>query len=693
MSDVMRYEIDGEIAVITIHSPPVNALSHAVRSGIAEGLDRAVTDAAVKAVALLCDGRTFFAGADISEFGKPPQSPNLREVHEQMEACPKPLVAGVFGTTLGGGLETALACHYRVAVPNARVGLPEVKLGILPGAGGTQRLPRLIGAERAIDLICTGDMLGATEAFELGVVDSLATGDLREDTIAFARKLLSANAELVKVRDRSDKIADTDPAIFDQARAFWAKKKRGFLAPQNCIGAVEASTKLPFDEGMARERELFEELMASDQSAAQRHFFFAERAANKIPDVPADTATREIATAAVLGAGTMGGGIAMNFLNAGIPVTIVEREQEALDRGIAIIRRNYENTAKKGRISEADVETRMGLLTGTLSLDDVASADIVIEAVFENMAVKKEIFTDLDRICKAGAILATNTSTLDIDEIAAVTGRPEDVIGLHFFSPANVMRLLEEVRGAKTAPDVIATCMKLAKRIGKVPVLVGVCHGFVGNRMLHAYFDQAFALLYEGCQPADVDGALYDFGMAMGPFAMSDLAGLDVSWRIRQEKGETNAIADRICELGRFGQKTGGGYYDYLEGSRTPVPNAEVTAIIEEEGRRLHNQRREIDRDEIVERTMLALVNEGAKILDEGIALRASDIDVVYVYGYAFPVYRGGPMFWADQMGLSTVLEKIKGFHAAGYGDVWEPAPLIERLVAEGKSFKDYDAA
>ncbi len=692
MSDVMTYEIDGEIAVITINSPPVNTLSHPVRLGLSDGIARAVADEAVKAVVLLCDGRTFFAGAEISEFGKPPKFPVLREVHVDMEGCPKPLVAGMFGTTLGGGFETALACHYRVAKPGSRVGLPEVKLGILPGAGGTQRLPRLIGVERSIELICTGDMVDAEEALELGVIDAFSTGDLREDTIAFTRNLLAGNAELVKVRDRSDKITDIDPAIFDKARAYWAKKKRGFMAHQNCIAAVQASVDLPFDEGMKRERELFQELHDSAQSYAQRHFFFAERAANKIPDVPADTPVRDITTAAVLGAGTMGGGIAMNFLNAGIPVKIVEREQDVLDRGISIIRRNYENTAKKGRISSADVEMRMGLLTGTVSLDDVADVDIVIEAVFENMEIKKEIFTRLDAICKPGAILATNTSTLDIDEIAAVTARPEDVIGLHFFSPANVMRLLEEVRGEKTAPDVIATCMKLAKRIGKVPVLVGVCHGFVGNRMLHAYFNQAFALLYEGCQPADVDGALFDFGMAMGPFAMSDLAGLDVSWRIRQEKGETNAIADRICEMGRYGQKTAGGYYDYAEGSRTPVPNAEVAAIIEEEGRRLHNQRREIPTDEIVERTMLALVNEGAKILEEGIALRASDIDVVYVYGYAFPVFRGGPMYWADQMGLATVLEKIRTFHAAGYGDVWEPAPLIERLVAEDKSFKELDA-
>ena len=693
MSEVVHYDTDGEVAVITVDYPPVNALGQAVRAGIVAGIERAVADDTIKGIALICAGRTFIAGADITEFGKPPKDPGLREVNEVQEACPKPLVAGIHGTALGGGLETALACHYRVAVPTARVGLPEVKLGLLPGAGGTQRLPRLVGVEKAIDMVCSGDMVKAADAESMGIVDKVVeTDDLRGATVAYVREVLSGNAELVKVRDRNDKVTRVDPAIFDKARAVWARKKRGFLAPQHNIAAVEAATQGDFEHGMTRERELFTELMASDQSAAQRHFFFAERQANKIADVPADTPKRAINTAAILGAGTMGGGIAMNFANAGIPVTIVEREQEALDRGLGIIRRNYENTARKGRISADDVETRMGLLTGSLSLDAVAEADIVIEAVFENMDVKKEVFAELDAICKPGAILATNTSTLDVDEIAAVTKRPEDVIGLHFFSPANVMRLLEEVRGKATAKDVIATCMGLAKRIGKVPVLVGVCHGFVGNRMLHAYFDQAFRMLYEGCQPQDIDGALYDFGMAMGPFAMSDLAGLDVSWRIRQETGEKNPIADRLCEMGRFGQKTGAGFYRYEEGSRTPIPDDVTKAIVEEEGVRLHNQRREIGADEIVERTMLALVNEGAKILEEGMAMRASDIDVVYVYGYGYPVYRGGPMFWADLMGLDTALEKIKAFQAAGYGDkTWEPAPLIERLVAEGKSFRDYD--
>ena len=692
MNDVVRYETDGEIAVLTVNSPPVNALSHAVRLGISDGIVKANADDTVRAIALLCDRRTFIAGADITEFGKPPRAPSLRDQNEVQENSAKPMVAGIHGTALGGGLETALACHYRVAVPSARVGLPEVKLGICPGAGGTQRLPRLVGIEKAIDMICSGDPIPAAKAAELGVIDRIVDGDLREGTLAFTRELLTTNAPLVKVRDRND-LLKADPEIFANARKTWAKKKRGFEAPQRCIDAVEAAATKSFDEGMRIEREIIEELMASAQSRAQRHFFFAERQANKIPDVPKDTPLRDIDKAAILGAGTMGGGIAMNFANAGIPTIIVEQSQEALDRGLGIIRKNYENSAKRGRITAEQVEQRMACLSGSLDFDTaVSDADIVIEAVFENMALKKEIFGKLDAACKPGCILATNTSTLDVDEIAACTSRPQDVIGLHFFSPANVMRLLEEVRGKATAKDVIATCMSLAKRIGKVPVMVGVCHGFVGNRMLHAYFNQAFALLYEGCQPQDVDGALYAHGLAMGPFAMSDLAGLDVSWRIRQETGEKSPIADRICEMGRFGQKTGGGYYDYKEGSRAPVPNDEVAQIVEEEGIRKHNQRRTIDREEIVDRCMLALVNEGARILEEGIAMRASDIDVIYVYGYGYPVYRGGPMCWADEIGLPRVLEKIRAFHAAGYGDnVWAPAPLIERLVAEGKSFRDYD--
>ena len=689
---VVTYQISENIGVIRIDNPPVNALSHELRAAIQDAVIAAQGDES-KALLLICEGRTFIAGADITEFGKPPKDPWLPEMLDTIEQSQKIVVAAIHGTALGGGLETALACHYRLAAPGARLGLPEVKLGILPGAGGTQRLPRLVGVERAIEMICTGEPISARQAHQMGVVDAVAEGDLREATIDYADHVVAEGRPLARVRDRDRLIAEAArrPEVFQAARNYYAKTRHNLMAPQHCISAIQAATEMDFEGGMRRERELFDELLHSDQSRAQRHFFFAERRAGKIPDVPRDTPRREIATAAIIGAGTMGGGIAMSFANAGLPTVIVETSQEALDRGMATIRRNYENSARKGRISETDVETRLGLLTPSLDLADMAGADIVIEAVFESMEIKKELFAKLDAIARPGAILATNTSTLDVNEIAAATARPEDVIGLHFFSPAHVMRLLEVVRGEATAKEVIATCMGLAKRIGKVPVLAGVCHGFIGNRMLHAYFNQAFALLYEGCQPRDVDKAIHDFGFAMGPFAMADLAGLDVSWRIRQETGQTQPIADRLCELGRFGQKTGAGYYRYAERSRTPVPDAEVTAIVEEEGLKLHGSRREIGAEEIVNRCMLALVNEGARILEEGIALRASDIDVTYVHGYSFPVYRGGPMFWADTIGLDRALEAIGGFHAAGHGDVWQPAPLIERLVAEGRGFADLD--
>lgn len=695
MSKIVHLVREDDIAVISVDNPPVNALGIAVRTGLMECLQEAIADPQVAAIVLICEGRTFFAGADIAEFGKPPVSPTLREVHAVIEESPKPIVAGIHGTALGGGLETALACHYRVAVPSASVGLPEVKLGILPGAGGTQRLPRLIGVERAIDIICNGEPIGAAQAREMGIIDEIVEeGTLRDSTIDFAGEVVDRNKPLVRVRDRDGLVVEAArrPELFHGARKAYAKKKRGFLAPLHCISAIQAATEMDFDGGMRRERELFNELLNSDQSKALRHVFFAERQANKIPDIPRDTPRREISRAAVIGAGTMGGGIAMALANAGIPVTLIETGQEALDRGLAVIRRNYEGSVKRGRISAAEAEARLALLKPSLSMADISDADLIIEAVFENMAVKTRLFKEIDIHARPGAILATNTSTLDVDRIAKATARPASVIGLHFFSPANVMKLLEVVRGAQTGKDVVATCMDLARRIGKVPVLAGVCHGFIGNRMLHAYFDQAFALLYEGCQPQQVDKAMYDFGFAMGPFAMSDLAGLDVSWRVRQETGQTQPIADRLCELGRFGQKTGAGYYSYGPDGRTPYPDAEVAAIVKEEGLKRHGSRREIGPEEIVERCMLALVNEGAKILDEGIALRASDIDVVYVYGYSFPAYRGGPMFWADRMGLAAALEKIRGYHAAGQ-DVFAPAPLIERLAAEGLGFADHDRA
>ena len=690
MSEVVRYETEGDVAVITVENPPVNALSQAVRAGIKDGIERAKADDAVRAIALVCAGRTFIAGADITEFGKPPLEPGLREVNVVQETARKPLVAGIHGTALGGGLETALACHYRVATPSARVGLPEVKLGILPGAGGTQRLPRLVGIEKAIEMICSGDMVPAPEAHALGIIDRIVEGDLREATVRVARELADNGEALVPVSERNEKVRGVDPSAFDRARAEWAKKKRGFMAPQNCIAAIQAAAELPFDEGMKRERELFEELLHSDQSKAQRHFFFAERQANKVPDVPKDTAVRPIRNAAVLGAGTMGGGIAMNFANAGIPVTVVEQAREALDRGLATIRRNYEGSAKRGRFTMDEVEKRMGLIRPSLTIEDVADADIVIEAVFENMAVKKEVFGKLDRLAKPGAILATNTSTLDVNEIAASTSRPEDVIGLHFFSPANVMRLLEEVRGERTAKDVIATCMDLAKRIGKVPVLVGVCHGFVGNRMLHAYFDQAFALLYEGAQPEQVDRALYDFGMAMGPFAMSDLAGLDVSWRIRQETGRRTHRRPPVRD-GPLRPEDRRRLLSLQEGSRTPVPDPDVAKIIEEEGRKSHNQRRDPRRRDrgphhagagqrgredprgghraarLRHRRRLCL-----RLRFSGLSRRA---DVL-----------GGVAGPAAPFSRRSAASTQPGMARSG-----QPAPLIERLAAEGKGFSDHD--
>src|SRR3989454_714486 len=589
----------GRIAVLTINNPPINALSQHVRQGLRAGLTGAIADATVGAIVITCAGRTFIAGADITEFGKPPREPGLHEVLDLIEGSPKPVVAAVHGTALGGGLEVALACHYRVGVRTARFGLPEVRLGLLPGAGGTQRLPRVVGVEKALQMIVSGDPIGADEARNQGLIDAIVDGDLTAAGVAFA-----------------------------------------------------------------------------------------EREAAKIPDVPPDTPAKEIKTAAVVGAGTMGGGIAMTFANVGIPVTVVEISREPLERGLAVVRKNYEATASKGRLTVADVDKRMGLIRGTTDFGAIADADIVIEAVFEEMAVKKDVFAKLDKICKANAVLATNTSTLDVNEIAGATARPESVIGMHFFSPANVMKLLEVVRGAKTSKPVIATAMSVGRRIGKVPVLVGVCHGFVGNRMLHQRGKQAERLILEGALPQQVDKVLYDFGFPMGPFAMGDLAGLDVGWRIRKARGERALIADRLCELGRFGQKTGAGYYRYEGGDRTPIPDPDVEKIILEVSREQSVQRRPISDQEILERLLYPMVNEGAKILEEKLAIRASDIDVIWVYGYGWPVYRGGPMFWADQVGLKTLKTRMLEFERQ-YGAVWQPAPLLVRLADAGKGFLD----
>ncbi len=685
INEVVDLAVEGQVAVVTVNSPPVNALSANVRTGIADAVQKAGADTAVKAIVIHCSGRTFIAGADITEFGKPPKGVPLGEVNAILESSPKPVVAAIHGTALGGGLELALSCHYRVAVPSAKLGLPEVKLGLVPGAGGTQRLPRLVGVERALEVIAFGEPLKASEAASHGLVDAV-TGEqsLRADAIVFANQLVAEDAPLKKVRDRSEKLG-ADRQVFAAFRKANARKFRGFEAPEACIQCVEAAVNMPFDEGLVFERDTIMRLMPGVQSRAQRYAFFAERQANKIPDVPDTTPTRKIAKVGLIGAGTMGGGIAMNFINAGIPVTIVETKQEALDRGLGVIRKNYENTAKRGRLTMADVETRMNRFTPTLDLSALADCDLIIEAVFENMEIKKEVFAKLDGIARKGAILATNTSYLNVDEIASVTKRPEDVIGMHFFSPANVMRLLEVVRGEKTAKDVIATAMGLAKTIGKVAVLVGVCHGFVGNRMLAQRQREANKLILEGAMPWDVDRVLYDFGLPMGPFAMSDLAGLDIGWSRETSKGETPR--ELLCEMDRRGQKTGAGFYDYDE-NRVAKPSAVTEKIILDLAAKKGINRRTISDEEILQRCIYPMINEGAKILEEGKAIRASDIDVVWINGYGWPIYRGGPMFYGDTVGLPEVLKVMQEFEGR-HGADFKPSALLEKLAAEGKGFKD----
>jgi 3-hydroxyacyl-CoA dehydrogenase len=679
----------GRVAVLTVNNPPVNALSQHVRQGLHDGITQAVADGGVQAIVIVCAGRTFIAGADITEFGKPPVAPGLHAVLDLIEGSPKPVVAAVHGTALGGGLEVTLACHYRVGAKDARFGLPEVKLGLLPGAGGTQRLPRVVGVEKALAMMVSGDPIRADEALKAGLIDEIVDGDLTAAGVAFAEKLLAEKRPLKKIRDLDDKLAAVrgKPEVFASFRKSVARQTRGFRAPENIIKAVEAAVSLPFAEGLKRERELFAELMASPESKAQRYFFFAEREAAKIPDVPGDTPMKDVKKAAVIGAGTMGGGIAMNFANVGIPVTVVEMNQENLDRGLGIVRKNYEATASRGRLTAADVEKRMGLIQGTTDWNAIRDADIVIEAVFEEMPIKKEVFAKLDGLAKPDAVLATNTSTLDVDEIASATRRPESVIGTHFFSPANVMRLLENVRGKKSSTSTVATVMALGRRINKVPVLVGVCYGFVGNRMLHQRGQQAEKLILEGALPHQVDKVLTDFGFPMGPFAMGDLAGLDVGWRIRKGRGTKSPVADRICELGRFGQKTGAGYFRYEKGDRTPIPDPDVEKIIVEVATEQGITRRHITDEEILQRLLYPMVNEGAKILDEKIAIRASDIDVIWVYGYGWPVYRGGPMFWADQIGLRALRDRMLEFQKASGDAFWTPAPLLTRLADEGKGF------
>jgi 3-hydroxyacyl-CoA dehydrogenase len=680
---------EGSVAVITVDNPPVNALKHDMRVGLIDAFNEVRDDAAVEAVVLTAAGRTFIAGADITEFDKPPRAPTTGDVIEAIEAMPKPVVAALHGTPLGGGLEVALGCHFRIAAPGTKLGLPEIKLGLIPGAGGTQRLPRLIGMPKAMDMILSGNPIPAEQALEAGLIDEIVNGDLAAAGVAFARRAVAEKRPLARAREREDRIATlrTNPRQFDELAAAHLKRGRGLKAPKAAIDALRWTLDLPVDEALKRERETFIELRNGEQAKAQRHIFFAEREAAKIFDLPKDVRGRDIAGAAVIGAGTMGGGIAMNFANAGIPVTIIETTEEALQRGLGIIEKNYRASAARGGMSAESVDKRLALIHGTTDINAVAEADLIIEAVFEDIEVKRDVFGKLDRLAKPDAVLATNTSYLDVNAIADMTGRPASVVGMHFFSPANVMKLLEVVRGAKTSPASLATAMSVGRKIGKVPVVVGVCHGFVGNRMLRVRSVEAERLLLEGALPQDVDGALTEFGFPMGPFAMGDLAGLDISWRMRKAQGARAEIADRLCEQGRYGQKTGKGFYIYQQGSRTPVPDPEVEQLIVATSQRLGIARRSLDRKEITERLIFPMINEGARILEEGIAQRASDIDVIWVYGYGFPVWRGGPMFYADSTGLPYVRDRLAEFARQTGDPKHEPAPLLARLAASGDRF------
>lgn len=686
INEVTSLDIESNIALLTLNSPPVNALSLKVRQGLVSGLKDAISNNSVEAIVLICEGRTFIAGADITEFGGSDslgtEGNSLNDVMHLMENSPKPVVAAIHGTALGGGLETALACHYRVAVPSAKCGLPEVNLGLLPGGGGTQRLPRIVGAEKALQMVTSGEHVPAQQCLAMGLVDELTEeNDLKNGAVTFAKKLVTENRPLVKVRDAQDVVEKDrgNDKLFADVRKSLARKTRGFLAPEYNIQCIEAAVNLPFDEGIKVEGKLFMELMMGNQSRAQQYLFFAQRQVNKIPDIERDTELKSVESVGVIGAGTMGGGISMNFANAGIPVTIVEQSQERLDKGLSIIRKNYENTAAKGRITAAQVEERMGLIDGKTSLEDLNTQDLIIEAVFENMDLKKEIFTKLDSICKDGAILASNTSALDVNEIASVTNRPEDVIGLHFFSPANIMKLLEIVRGDKTSKTVVATSMAVAKRIQKIAAVVGVCPGFVGNRILAQRQREANKLILEGALPWDIDDALFDFGFPMGPFAMSDLAGLDIGWNKETSNGES--IRDLLCEAGRLGQKSGKGFYVYDE-NRNKSSDPEVEAIIKKFGEDRQVRMRDINKEEILERCLYPMINEGFKILEEGMAIRASDIDIVWTNGYGWPAYEGGPMFYGNTIGFDKILFWLKKAELE-LGPEFKPSAYLEKVVAE----------
>ncbi len=690
MPDTVTVSRRDDIGVIMLDNPPVNALSLHLRQPLMAALETLGTDPAVKAIVIACAGRTFVAGADITEFGTPRalQSPSLPEICAFLEKVRKPVVAAIHGTALGGGLELALACHFRVGDAGAKFGLPEVKLGLLPGSGGTVRLPRLVGPLKALSMIVSGTPIGAREALAEGLVDAVFADDLVGNAVAFARAKAMEGAPLVPVRDRDDRLGPVraDPSAFDAAAADLKRKSRKLEAPVACAQSVRNAVMLPFEEALAAERTFFIQLVLGEQSKAQRHLFFAEREAAKVPGVGADVKPREVRRAGVIGAGTMGGGIAMNFANAGIPVTVLEMSREALDRGMATIGRNYDISVKRGSLDEAGKAKRLSMFSGTTDYADLADCDIIIEAVFEEMAVKKDVFGKLDAIAKPGAVLASNTSYLDVNQIAQSTKRPRDVLGMHFFSPANVMKLLEIVRGKDTAPDVIATALAVARRIAKVPVVVGVCDGFVGNRMLAARSAELENLLLEGAAPEQVDKVFTDFGWPMGPFAMGDLAGLDIGWRNRKANGRTAAVADALCEAGRFGQKTGKGFYLYADG-RTPTPDPEVAALIEAKAGERGVNRRTISDEEIAERTIYPMVNEGAKILEEGIAARASDIDIVWVNGYGFPVGEGGPMHWAEREGVKKIVARLDHWHGATGRDTFAVAPLLRRLAASGGSF------
>jgi 3-hydroxyacyl-CoA dehydrogenase len=697
---VVRFSKLGRVGVIRIDSPPVNALSHGVRKGLVDGLVAGLSDPAVHAMVVVGQGRTFTAGADIREFGAAPEQPTLDEVIARFEASDKPVVAALHGTTFGGGLELALGCHYRVAARDAKCGLPEVKLGLLPGAGGTQRLPRLIGVPKALELIVKGDPVAAADSKACGLVDLVVEdGDLVEVAAAFADRV-AKERPLPRVRDLTARLdeARRTPELFETTRSTTKARARGAQAPLRCIDAVKAAVDLPFEEGLQRERRLFVEALASTEFAALRHVFFAERLASKVPDVPSDTPTIPIRRAAILGAGTMGTGIAMACASAGLHVTLIDRERGLVEKGLQAIMKNYAATVSKGRLSQAEMDQCVGRVAASVNGESFANADLVIEAVFEEMDLKKQVFASLDQKCRKDAILATNTSTLDVNVIAEATSRPEQVIGLHFFSPANVMRLLEIVRGAKTSKSVVATSMKLAKDIGKVGVLVGVCNGFVANRMLYAYGREADFLVQDGALPQQVDEALTRFGFAMGPFAMNDLAGIDVGWRIRKAYPKppagaryAGAVADRLAEMGRFGQKTRAGYYRYETGSRSPMPDPVVEAVVVSVSEELGIVRRTVTDDEVRDRCILAMVNEGARILNEGIAMRASDIDTIWINGFGFPAYRGGPMFYADTLGLSRVLERLRSY-VGSLGAAWEPSPLLQRIATQGQTFASLDA-